>query len=547
MIWWVILGVLAIAAAQDLAPRVRISPPLVLVVLGVLVGVLPFVPEVAIDPEWILIGVLPPLLYSAAVSMPTMDFRRDFFTIGALSVLLVLISAVILGGFFHVVLGVPLATGVALGAIVSPTDAVATSIAKRLGVPSRVIAVLEGESMLNDASALVLLRAAVAATASTVSFAGVAVNFGYAVAAAVAVGAVVGLVNLRVRARVADATVNTAISFTVPYLAYLPAESLGASGLVAAVTAGLITGAGAAAHLTPQHRVSDAQNWRTVELILEGGVFLVMGLELWGLIADVQRDHAGVHRALLVGFATLALTVLLRGLYVAPLVWLLGRYRRRVEGRRERLENFGAGEHLPERATARISRALSDLDYYSAVPLGRKEAAIITWAGMRGVVTLAAAQTLPAETESRSLLVLIAFIVAASSLLLQGGTLPWVIRRLRLVDRSSDIEAERAELGRAMAGTALEAIRASGVATRMPQVAARLEATDGDPDREDSLFGLSPEQRTEFRTLRRLVIDAQRRELLHLRGLGTYGSKVLNDRLQQLDADEISLDMRERE
>ena len=173
----VVVAVLLIAAVHDLAPRIHVAPALVLVVIGALVGIPEFVPAVEIDPEWILVGVLPPLLYAAAVSMPTMDFRRDFWTISALSVVLVLISAVALGFFFHwVIPGIGLATGIALGAIVSPTDAVATSIAKRMGAPARVTAVLEGESMLNDASALVLLRAAVAAIASSVSFGGVALN-----------------------------------------------------------------------------------------------------------------------------------------------------------------------------------------------------------------------------------------------------------------------------------------------------------------------------------------------------------------------------------
>ena len=205
----VVIGVLVVALAQEIGPRIRISPPLILVVTGAIIGILPMVPEVELDPEWILVGVLPPLLYSAAVSMPAMDFRRELGTISALSFLLVLVSAVGLGFFFAwLIPGIGIATGIALGAIVSPTDAVATSIAKRVGAPSRVIAVLEGESMLNDASALVLMRAAVAATsaAAPVSFAGVAGEFVGAVVGAVIIGAVVGVVNLRVGALVRNAT-----------------------------------------------------------------------------------------------------------------------------------------------------------------------------------------------------------------------------------------------------------------------------------------------------------------------------------------------------
>ena len=221
----VVLAVLGVAAANVIGPRIRVAPPLILVVVGAVIGIMPFVPAFSIDPQWILVGVLPPLLYSAAVSFPAMDFRRDFRAISALSVVLVLISSVALGFLFTLLIpGLSLAAGVALGAIVSPTDAVATNIAARLGVPNRVIAVLRGESMLNDATSLVLLRTAIAAAGTSVAFGGVALNFMWSVFIAVVVGALIGALNIWVRSRVADATVNTAISFTVPYLAYLPVE-----------------------------------------------------------------------------------------------------------------------------------------------------------------------------------------------------------------------------------------------------------------------------------------------------------------------------------
>ena len=151
----------SIAAATTIGPKFGVASPLILVVLGILVSLLPFVPAVTIEPEWIIAGVLPPLLYSASVSMPAMNFRREFGAIGGLSVLLVIVSSVLLGLFFAwVIPGLGVAWGIALGAIVSPTDAVATGIVKRAGLSPRVVAILEGESLLNDATALVLLRAA---------------------------------------------------------------------------------------------------------------------------------------------------------------------------------------------------------------------------------------------------------------------------------------------------------------------------------------------------------------------------------------------------
>lgn len=625
----VVGAVVLIALVSDLAPRIRIPAPLVLVVVGAVVGISVWVPEFHADPEWILIGVLPPLLYSAAIQMPTMDFRRDFTAISALSVVLVVISAVILGWFFTLVVpDISLATGVALGAIVSPTDAVATSIAKRMGVPSRVVALLEGESMLNDASALVLLRAAIAATAASISFWGVALNFAWAVVAAVVIGAVIGLANLWVRSHMHNATANTAISFTVPYLAYLPAEAVGASGLLAAVTAGLITGAGAARFLTPQHRLSDIQNWRTVELIAEGGVFLLMGLELFTLMRDVQKDHEGVHNAVFIGVAALMLVLVVRAVYVAPLVWWLDLKRRRGDAIRPMLEDFTVtpstdvshhggrkarsrwrqiipirrrqrGE-LPspdlgpvspataERINSRVVRTLADIDYYAEAPLGPKESVIIVWAGMRGVITVAAAQTLPESTPSRSLLVLVAFVVAAASLLGQGGTLPWLIRRLHLPDESRTIAAERVRLNAELERTSARVMAASDEIRAVPGMRERLEetnrqaqedaadasqtladddalgpVTDGDeqvegraddePDTEPTPaakpgpqamgFRMTAENRARIRRIRREIVVAQRETLLRLRSEGTYSSGVLSKALGQLDAEEISLDM----
>jgi NhaP-type Na+/H+ or K+/H+ antiporter len=235
-----ILGVLAltvIVAASVLAPKVGVAAPLVLVGAGVVLALVPGVPRIEPEPELILAGVLPPLLYAASVNMPAMDFRRDLKSIGWLSIVVVVSSALAIGWVVEMAVpGLGFAQGVALGAIVSPTDAVATSIVKRTGVAPRLVTVLEGESMINDASALVLLRAAVGATAVSVSVLDVSMDFVAAIAVAALVGLVVGAISVAVRARLHDPTVNTAISFAVPFIAYAPAEHLGASGLVAVVT-----------------------------------------------------------------------------------------------------------------------------------------------------------------------------------------------------------------------------------------------------------------------------------------------------------------------
>ena len=550
-----VIGLLAIAAAQTIGGRLRLAAPLLLVLAGIGVSLLPFVPPVVIEPEWILAGVLPPLLYSASAAMPAMDFRRDFTAIGGLSVVLVAVSSVLLGLFFSwVIPDLSLGWGIALGAIVSPTDAVATTIVKGLGVSPRAVAILEGESLLNDATALVILRAGIAGAAAAVSLWTVFGQFVYAVVIAVVIGVLVGRINLRVRARVEDSAVNTVLSFTVPFLASIPAELLGASGLVAAVVAGLITGRGAARLLSPQHRLSDSQNWRAIEVVLEGAVFLVMGLELAKVVQDVRETHQGFALPIAVAAGALLLTVLIRAGYVAALLWgsskriqRAARSKPRITDMQSRLdaaepftftsEDMASSprardakgrrrEPSPaslDRLRIRLRRGIADIDYFLAQPLGWREGAIVVWAGMRGAVTLAAAQTLPEDTPSRSLLILIAFLVAAGSLLLQGGTITTVVRWIKPAGRNLAVEQdERVRLIQLMHDTA-----ASVPENPVDSPASTTQPATNDWKRRDLA-----------------VIDAQRNVLLDARDDGLFGSATLTAALDVLDADQLSLELK---
>ena len=616
--------VVAIVAVNVLAPKAGVAAPLVLVLVGIGVSFVPAVPAIEVEPEWILAGVLPPLLYSSAVSLPTMDFRRDFTAIGGLSVVLVVLSAVGLGFLFTVLVpGLPLAVGIALGAIVSPTDAVATSIVKRLGASPRVVTVLEGESLLNDASALVLLRSAIAATAASVSLWSVAGDFLFAVAVAVVVGFVVGRVGLFVRARLARPSLSVAVSFVVPFVAYLPTEELGASGLVAVVTAGLVTGNGGARYLKPQDRISEESNWRTIELLLEGGVFLLMGLELFALVEDVVDERGDLWGAVGMAALTVVAVLLVRAVYVLPLLRSARRRAARgeqvrgyIEGMQQKLDakfapdgsplrpgtdgaaatgvtaqlqavtgprvdaalpprarrrlRSGAAAALPESAKRRLRagasagdpqervgrirsvlrRRAADIDYLRAQPLGPREGVLLVWAGMRGVVTVAAAQTLPLDTPHRSFLVLVAFGVAAFSLLLQGSTLPWVVRRLGLVGGTSpadnDRGAVRVELDEAAAAVvdAPDLRRENGrrydpvVVARVRQdVVRELETRDTDAATSADMFA-------QYKELRLRAIAAQRTTLLAARSSGAYSSQALRHALDLLDAEQIDLELR---
>lgn len=538
-----------IAAAAVVGPRLGIASPLVLVAIGVAASFVPFVGTVHIPPEWILEGVLPPLLYSSAVSMPAMNFRREFGAISGLSVILVVGTAMVLGVFFMLVVpGLGFAWGVALGAIVSPTDAVATSIIKQTAVSKRVVAMLDGESLLNDATALVLLRTAIVATAASFSFWSALGSFVWSVAVAVVLGWAVGRLNLLVRRRVPDATANTVISFVVPFVASVPATLLGASGLVAAVVAGIVTGVGAPRVLSPRNRLSDSTNWRTLELVLEGLVFLTMGLQIKAVLTSVHEDHAGVWPAVLVAVGALALTLALRAAYVVRLLRGLDRRARRRERMHPRVQDMRAQVSTPEgrqatreqasvrgrrvsdrdldRFAVRVTRMLADIDYFLNEPLGRREGTAVIWAGMRGAVTVAAAQTLPASTPHRAVLVLVAFTVAALSLAVQGGTIGPLLRRITPpVDAAAAAEKEAAERARVM-----ELLRAS--ARSVPEPPARVE---GEPD---------IERLRATRQYRLDVIAAQREALLDARDNGTFDADVLASVLTNLDASQLALEMR---
>jgi len=550
-----VIAVIAIAGAAVLGPRIGVAAPLVLVAVGIVASLLPWIPDAHVEPEWILAGVLPPLLYSSAVSMPSMNFRREFGAISGLSVLLVIASSLVLGLFFAwVVPDLGFWWGFALGAIVSPTDAVATSIVKQTSVSRRAISILDGESLLNDATALVLLRTAIAAAAASFSFWGALGDFAKAVAIAVVVGWFVGWLNVFVRSRVPSAAVNTALSFAVPFVAAIPTEHFGGSGLVAAVVAGLFTGIVGPRRLPPGHRLSDAQNWRTIELVLEGAVFLTMGLELSAILGDVQDDHTGIGPALLIAVGALVLTVVIRAAYVVPLLFALSASAKRGERMQERFAEMHAGdrdamsdvirEHRPgnrapsdrelDRFAVRVRRTLADIAYYTKAPLGWREGTTVVWAGMRGAVTVAAAQTLPPGTPERSLLVFIAFAVALLSLVVQGSTIGPIVRRIAAPapDTAEKDVAERRRLLELMR-TAAEQV--PGTHEEPPATREDLEAAD--PVELRAWMGREKARRL-------AVLEAQRSAILDARDDGTFDAEVLESMLQNIDAEQLALELR---
>lgn len=573
---WVLAGIVTIVAVSTFSPRVGVASPLILLGIGIAVGLLPFVPVIEVDHEWILAGVLPPLLYSAAINVPTTDFRRDLRTISALSLLLVVVSAVAVGAVMsRLIPGVGLAAGVALGAIIAPTDAVATALVKGAGVSPRIVTVLEGESLLNDASALVLLKSAVAAVSVSVSLWTVAGRFVWAVVGALVIGWVVGELNLLIRSHLADSPASVAVSAVAPFAAYLPAEHVGASGLVAAVAAGIVTGQGSLTRLSAEDRLTERAVWRTLAVVLEGGVFLVMGLQLYGLLRDVHHEHGRVDTACLYALAAGALVIALRLVFVAGFVGYLGLLGRRSPALKERLTDVQirvedadwaaqfAGRAAPGRTSndtierrragllRRITQKLADLDYFAAERFGWREITVLSWAGMRGAVTLAAAQSLPTSMPERPVLVLVAFLVAAGSLAVQGGTLSPLVRVLGIGGHRDDSEAQRAALAADLSGVIIAALddgtfrRADGSAypPELVDRVRRIYAAQTDEEQAERVEQVT----TQTRTLRLDLIALRRGRLAELRELGTISSAVLAAELDQLDAEELALTMGARD
>ncbi|MCI1748073.1 MAG: sodium:proton antiporter [Acidipropionibacterium sp.] len=474
----VIIAALAvIAASQLLAKQTGIAAPILLLLLGAGAALVPGMPEIEVEPELVLMIILPPLLYSSAVRMPVSDFRRNIAPISVLAFVLVAVSAAVIGFVVdRMAPGIGIAACVALGAIVSPTDAVATSIVRDAGVSRRVVTVLDGEGLINDASALVILSSAVGAMANQISAGRVIIDFLLAVIVAVLVGWLIGHLMIWLRAKISDPTADTMLSLATPFLAFLPAEHLHGSGLVAAVAAGLVASHHGPRVLTPTQRMSSQNTWNAVMLVLESAVFLLMGLELTAIVHDMEAESFGWRLAVTVAGVALILTMVLRTVVVTPLLmWVRRRSRRnplvrpRLMAVTRRVEAArGSGEGTiefrgatlaatgVERIGTRLRRMVSDLDYYIDHPLGPREGVVMIWAGMRGAITLAAAQTLPLDAPHRSFLIFVAFLVAAASLLIQGSTLGLVVRLAKPAAAERIDPREQAEIRELMRQAAHE-------------------------------------------------------------------------------------------
>ncbi|WP_174553632.1 Na+/H+ antiporter [Nocardia arizonensis] len=498
-------------ALAALARRFGVSEPLVLTLAGVGASYLPYVPEIQLDPEIVLLGLLPPLLYTAAIRTSLVDFRANVRGIALLSVGLVLFSTFAVAAVVWWMLPVPFAVAVALGAVVAPPDAVAaTAIARRVGMPRRIVTILEGESLCNDATALVTLRTAIAAMAGTYELWRAGLDFLVAAGGGALVGVVVAVALATLRRRITDPVLDTTLSFLAPFVAYLPAEEIGASGVIAVVTCGIILGHGAPKWQSAASRIAERTNWRTIQFILESSVFLIIGLQVRAIVDGAWRSGLGHDTLALTAVAVLATVVLIRPVWIFPWTFVF-----RVLGRED-------------------------------TPL--TEPAVVSWAGMRGVVTLAAVLLLPDTTPQLPVLELLALVVVAGTLLLQGTSLPWLVRLLKLrgPSRAEDALLEASLLQQAVsAGLAELDIRITPDTPEAVVQSLRDRVTWQTNAAWERLGRPESEQATptaEYRRLRLAMLRAEREIVLRVRDSGGVDYEILQSVLARLDLEESMID-----
>jgi monovalent cation/hydrogen antiporter len=519
----VLLGLLAaVAALMALAPTLRVPYPILLVLGGLALGFIPGVPELTLPPELVLVGVLPPLLYSGGFFTGLRELRANLAPIAMLSIGLVALTTVIVAVVAHqAISGLSWAAAFVLGAVVAPTDpSAALAIARRLGVPRKIVTIVEGESLVNDASALVLYRVAVvAAVTGGFSFWDASLRFVASVAGGIAVGLVVGWIVALVRIRLDNIPAEIAISLLTGYLAFIPAQALHVSGVLAAVTVGVYLGWRSPELSTPAMRLQGLAVWETLVFLVNALLFALVGFQLRPIL-----DHlSGRSASSLIGDAVLvtATVILVRLAFMLPYA-----YSRR--------------------------RLFADGKKTGASPW--RHALLTGWMGMRGAVSLAAALAVPLETgtgepfPARELIIFLAFAVILGTLVGQGLSLPAVIRFLRIEvdpwdakeETKARVHAAEAALGRLEELLDEDWVR-EDTAERMrgaynfrrTRFQARLDGGDD---------GSIEQRSADYQRLRRELLEAERAAVVALRQEGRISSEVMRRVERDLDLEDARLD-----
>ncbi len=526
---FLVAAALVVIGIEWIAEKTGLPAAALLTVAGLIYALLPG-PNLSLEPDVILTFIIPPLLYSAALNSSLLAIRQNLRTVVSLSVFLVMATAALVGVGLHLLLpAVPLAATVALGAAVAPPDPVASlSIGRRAGLPPRLITLIEGEGLLNDATALTMFSVAVAAVTKGFSPGQFGVNFLIAAVGGLVVGIVVALlVRLSRRFLRASLMVNS-LSLATPFAAYLLAEEIHGSGVLAVVVAGLIIAHDSPRYATGDSRLQAGAIWRLIDFALEGFVFLLIGQQFAHVWTAVTHYSAGTVVAAVV--VTVGVVLVIRPLWLA------------------------VGQLLPGRLHARLLARNGERDD----KLGGREVLILSWAGTRGVITLAAVFSIPVllpngqDFPSRDLLLLCAYAVVVVTLVGQGVTFAPLVRAtgirtdeaaeatVRNEARSAAVEAALARLDDLVAEPELaEDLHEDDVVAMRAALHFRLDRYQRRSDLlaqadDDGSIPASPRHEAAL-VARRAVLDAERQELLRWRDAGRLSDAVLRVLERELD------------
>jgi CPA1 family monovalent cation:H+ antiporter len=515
---WILVLLAGMAALATLARQLGVPYPVLFVLGGAALSFIPGGPRVTIPPDLILLLFLPPLIYDAGVFVPLRDVRASGWPISVLAIGLVLATMGAVALVAHLAIpGLSWATAFVLGAIIAQTDIVVVlAVAERIPIPERVMTVIEGEALFNDATSLVLYRVAVAAVVTgTFSLAQVSVEFAVAAIGGVVIGLAVGWLTAAVRRYVSDPLAEITVSLLTPYVAWIPAEAIGASGVLAVVTAAAYVSRARFSRLPPGTRLQDTAFWEVLTFLLQGFLFILVGLQL----APVLGSLAAYPPLALVAYAALVSVTAI----VLRIVWV-----------------FGA---------ARLHAAITRFWSPDAERPDWRELALVAWMGMRGSDSLVTALALPLVTSTgmpfphRDLILFLTFAVILCTLVLQGLGLTPLIRAFGVsagaVDREERLAWQR------MTHVALARLQELSHEAWVPaQTAARLRlrlehrANDFTGPKDRSHLA----EHAAARRLRREVLAAQRREAIRLRDRGIINDAVLHRVERDLDLEEVALE-----
>jgi CPA1 family monovalent cation:H+ antiporter len=508
-----VLLMLAVAVAVSyVARRAGIAQPILLLVAGVLLGLAPDLPRIELEPDLVFVLFLPPILFGAAYFTPIRDFRANARPILLLAVGLVLFTTAVVGYVAQATIpAMSLAAALTLGAIVAPPDAVAaTAIFQRLGVPRRIVTILEGESLVNDATSLTAYRAATAAAMGVMAFSvfGSIVQFVVIALGGVVVGVLIGALITTLLRRTGDPTLEIAVTLIAPATAYLFAERFGLSGVLATVVAGLITGRRAARVLSPDARLLGRGAWQILVWAINAFVFLSIGLQLPVILEGLSATPPD---ELLRYAVVISLTVI-----VARFVWVF------------------PATYLPRFLSAKVR----ERDPYPPP----RAVVIVSWAGMRGVVSLAAALALAPDFPQRPLILYLTFCVIVATLVGQGLSLPWLIRALGVTTTVDGLEAEETHARQVAVDAGLD--RLEELREEYPTHLPLIDQIKDDLEHElshvapgeDIAIDDAQQEALDHRAIRAAVLVAQREAVIQLRDDG-----VIND--QTLRRIELELDL----